>query len=68
MIGDDLDIPFDNSTNVAYTVSQSQGGAIISFGSLNLMGGSLFEGNVAASSGDGGSGGGIYNGGQGSLS
>ena len=58
-----------DSVNVTCTsVSQNKGGAIINLGTLNLMGGSLFEGNVAASSGDGGSGGGIYNGGEGCLS
>lgn len=47
---------------------QNQGGAIYSTGSMNIMGGSLFLGNVASSSGDGGSGGAIYNGDEGSLS
>lgn len=56
-------------SNVAFPyVSQKKGGAIVNFGSLNLTSGSLFQGNVAASSsGDGGFGGGIYNGGDGSL-
>lgn len=55
-----------NATFIA--VLQNKGGAIINLGTLDLFGGSLFEGNVAASSGDGGSGGGIYNGGEGCLS
>lgn len=44
------------------TALQFRGGAICSYGSLNLMGGSFFHDNYASGFGDGGSGGAIYNG------
>lgn len=55
-------------SSLLFPVSQNKGGAIYNLGTLNLLGGSLFEGNVAAGSGEGGSGGGIYNGGEGTVS
>lgn len=57
----------DASVSAAFVALQSRGGAIANFGSLNILGGSLFLGNYADSSGDGGLGGGIYNGDDGSV-
>lgn len=48
--------------NVDWMYSQSRGGAIVNYGSLDLLGGSLFLTNFADSAGDGGTGGGIHNG------
>ena len=54
-------VPFAILVCFTCTASQFRGGAIFNHGSLNLMGGSLFQNNYASDSGDGGSGGGIYN-------
>ncbi|CAM9270131.1 unnamed protein product, partial [Laminaria digitata] len=52
----------DFSTFTHNTAYDFRGGAICNYGTLNLMGGSLFHDNYASGSGDAGSGGGIYNG------